>query len=574
MNSKRSKDKLSNKLLIGLILSVSLIVLIFLGYTYIDPKRDRVHVEKSPDTRLPKTGKDHIQAKLDKLISASQSANEIIRRKAIWELWKIRDQRAVDALISIIGSENETKTNREVAVYHLSLMRLYLKDFNVDQQLIDLLKNNTPEIRQYACYALGRIGSKIAALPLIELLNDNDKNVRFYAVMAIDDIGGFGYEVNELAIDPLIQALQDDYIPLRRRAASALGKFKDKRVVEPLIEALKNADSVKDKAIQSLGILKDPRATLPLLECLRDCPEHLHGNVIQALGNIGDKRAVPALISILKYGTLKKTDRFSIVTAAYARSPAPPSIRVLAAHALGRIGDKRAVDALTEALKDKDEQVKWAAIVALADIGDLRALVHLEALLTRMSARDQKSLLRAMDRLRRNVTITRRTAVGIENGNSTPSVSVRKTRQRYLRNNDGTLTDTITGQVKSRFVDNGDTTVTDLLTGLMWLKTPKQLPVNYEDAVEYCRALKISNYAGWRLPTLSEWMKVVDKSKTNPSLPLGHPFTEVVTDVRYWSETRHKFGPLYFYQVNLSNGKVSGRHKNKPAIVWPVRGAK
>jgi formylglycine-generating enzyme required for sulfatase activity len=133
------------------------------------------------------------------------------------------------------------------------------------------------------------------------------------------------------------------------------------------------------------------------------------------------------------------------------------------------------------------------------------------------------------------------------------------------------MTDKITGEVKKRFVDNGDGTVTDLSTNLMWLQAPKQVSVSYEEAQQYCQELTVKGYEGWRLPTVSEWKDMMDKTQQNPSLPPGHPFGNVPTQIGYWSKTKHKFGPMYVYQVSLWYGKTAHISKKKRAHVWPVR---
>ena len=144
-------------------------------------------------------------------------------------------------------------------------------------------------------------------------------------------------------------------------------------------------------------------------------------------------------------------------------------------------------------------------------------------------------------------------------------------RSRFKLNDDGTVTDLITGDVKNRFIDNADGTVTDLYTNLMWLKTPKQVAVTWEDAEEYCRNLEYQGHTGWRLPTITEWTRIIDKKQQNPALPPGSPFSNVLTHTGYWSKTKHKFGPLYVYQVNLWNGQSGYQNKKKYANVWPVR---
>ena len=151
------------------------------------------------------------------------------------------------------------------------------------------------------------------------------------------------------------------------------------------------------------------------------------------------------------------------------------------------------------------------------------------------------------------------------------TASLEAFKSRFTKNKDGSVTDVFTGEKGPRFVDNGDDTVTDRLTSLMWTKSPKQFAVEWDDAVEYCRNLKVDNYRGWRLPTIGELRKLTDRKQQNPALPPGHPFVNIPTHVGYWSKTRHKFGAQYVYQMNLWYGKTSHKKKDEASIVWPVR---
>ncbi len=108
------------------------------------------------------------------------------------------------------------------------------------------------------------------------------------------------------------------------------------------------------------------------------------------LGKRGDRRAVPALIAVLKADMARRTGVWAAVIPALAalgdRRAVPILVRALelrdedwlgremAASALGEIGDIEAVPALLTAASMAD--TRGPAIVALAAIGDARA-VHL-----------------------------------------------------------------------------------------------------------------------------------------------------------------------------------------------------
>ena len=66
----------------------------------------------------------------------------------------------------------------------------------------------------------------------------------------------------------------------------------------------------------------------------------------------------------------------------------------------------------------------------------------------------------------------------------------------------------------NRFVDNGDGTISDTKTGLMWVSKDNGVPINWPDAVEYCKNLRVGGYTDWRMPTIDELEGLYDKSKS------------------------------------------------------------
>ena len=55
-----------------------------------------------------------------------------------------------------------------------------------------------------------------------------------------------------------------------------------------------------------------------------------------------------------------------------------------------------------------------------------------------------------------------------------------------------------------RFVDNGDGTVTDTRRRLMWQQDDNGKEVTFAEAQRYCRDLRLSGHADWRLPKPEE----------------------------------------------------------------------
>lgn len=93
-----------------------------------------------------------------------------------------------------------------------------------------LYKNRA--ICQAVAEALGKLGDTRAVEPLIAALQDEDVELRRAAAQALGEIG------DSRAVEPLIAALRDKDIELRRVAARALGEIEDAQAVEPLLATL------------------------------------------------------------------------------------------------------------------------------------------------------------------------------------------------------------------------------------------------------------------------------------------------------------------------------------------------
>jgi hypothetical protein len=125
-----------------------------------------------------------------------------------------------------------------------------------------------------------------------------------------------------------------------------------------------------------------------------------------------------------------------------------------------------------------------------------------------------------------------------------------------------------------RFIDHGNGTVTDRLTGLIWTKKPacffqRTLAQALGDAATLadgdCGLTDGSKAGDWRLPNIKELESLIDFGRFSPSLPLGHPFTNVY---HHWSSTNNG---LYAWTVNFEFGNQFITDRNSLASVWCVR---
>jgi formylglycine-generating enzyme required for sulfatase activity len=130
-----------------------------------------------------------------------------------------------------------------------------------------------------------------------------------------------------------------------------------------------------------------------------------------------------------------------------------------------------------------------------------------------------------------------------------------------------------------RFNNNGDGTVTDILTGLVWSQNAN-LPNGYktwQEALDYVAGMNAGTnpnlgYTDWRLPNVNELESLANAQLFNPTLPQGHPFTNVRSNT-YWSSTSYANNTYYAWVVGMGNGVVVAGYKQYYAsyYVWPVR---
>jgi hypothetical protein len=126
----------------------------------------------------------------------------------------------------------------------------------------------------------------------------------------------------------------------------------------------------------------------------------------------------------------------------------------------------------------------------------------------------------------------------------------------------------------------GGAGVLDKETGLVWEQSPTGVgdSVYWSSALQGCADLFKGGRLGWRLPSVQELASLVDPAQYDPALPSGHLFSNVRTDILYWSATT----ATTFDGNASSNARVadiySGNFGIAPKVgtlafhVWCVRG--
>jgi HEAT repeat protein len=150
----------------------------------------------------------------------------------------------------------------------------------------------------------------------------------------------------------------------RRASARALAALAPARVVTEMAARLADEPDrgVRQSLARGLGRLGDDRALPVLIQSLQDRDLEVCHEAALALSRFNSPAAYEALLAALA----RKENREDW------------QVRRFAAQALGKLGDRRAVPALIARLRDESDLVKPAVAEALGELGDPQAITPLK----------------------------------------------------------------------------------------------------------------------------------------------------------------------------------------------------
>jgi HEAT repeat protein len=311
----------------------------------------------------------------DLLVQALRDPDMEVRTAVAGQLgWK-KDPRFVEPLIANLKETNDALRIQAC----IALGRL--QDPRAVGPLVETAKSKNSDLASQAVRALGEIGSPAAVDALIVIANPlvspekaglshaptpGDTNGTWdLSQAAIDALGETG---DSRAIAYLAAALQNPNAGVRTGAAEALGKSKSPEAAAVLTKAVQSSQN--PGASEALTYAGQPGAVSvdALLSLLNDPQKR--DRAIEALANTKDPRAVEPLIALLQTPYSGKPQPYGngIGQAANDPNPVRPMTYYSVAEALGRMGDPRAVAPLIEYLQNGPVQ-RMIASDALAELG-------------------------------------------------------------------------------------------------------------------------------------------------------------------------------------------------------------
>jgi HEAT repeat protein len=241
-------------------------------------------------------------------------------------------------------------------------------------------------VREDAAVALGRLRDPRSVQPLIRALRDSDRAVREAATSALKELG-------EPALLSLGFCLQDTNLQVQESAACILAAIANEQVLNPLLSAALSPNwIVRMSAAQGLGRIRSPQAIDTLMLLLQDKVPGVReeaGRAIQAIG----EASVPKLLNILHdrnwKARLRAVEALALLKPREAVGPLmtivledpDTAVRQDAVRALGQIGDSRAIPLLLSSLALNTPSLKLPAIQALGEIRSTEAIPALIAMI-------------------------------------------------------------------------------------------------------------------------------------------------------------------------------------------------
>ncbi|MFO0678610.1 MAG: HEAT repeat domain-containing protein, partial [Polyangiaceae bacterium] len=247
------------------------------------------------------------------------------------------------------------------------------------QPLLSKLDDPNPVVRASIARSLARIGDPRAVVPLVGKAQDSAVEVRQSVARALGDLG------DRRAVPALLVMLRDGAVEVRIDALASLGRLKDGSAVDSIAPLLRDrVPTVRQGAVVALGRIATPRAIQHLVKLL-GTGDDVGANVAvspvrSALVDVG-AAAVPDLLATIAaqgapaasagaawvLGELRATEAGIAIESAVRRGTLGAAAGL---HALGRIGDPRALPVVLEYLRDPNRDVHKEAIAAAGSLLD------------------------------------------------------------------------------------------------------------------------------------------------------------------------------------------------------------
>ena len=196
-----------------------------------------------------------------------------------------------------------------------------------------------------------------------------------------------GYFKDPTVVSALEDALDDHHVQVRLEAARSLARQKAISSVAGLVARLSVVDPTHSLAVREIFRSLGKPAVAGLIAVLEsDVPDSTKIVAADALGHIGDSRAVKSLLKVFDAGESASDPSRGSRNRGFSANPQTThrnvALQIAIMHALGKLYDKDSVKALTIALDDPLWELRACAAECLGSMGVREAAPKLEYLLS------------------------------------------------------------------------------------------------------------------------------------------------------------------------------------------------
>jgi RNA polymerase sigma factor (sigma-70 family) len=245
-----------------------------------------------------------------------KDANPQVQKWAEWSLNRIGTEQVVNEMLKLLDCESrENEAPAEVRRHAVDVLKGICTEKAVPRLVQALREDDDIGVRERIIHVLSSVKSDSAAQELAQLLWDDEQHIRRTAMDVL-------CKMRPANIAPiLMKALDDENLEIQQRAIKVLAMLNYKDAESKLIQKLDSSDpTVVFKAAEALGNMKSEKALEPLMSLLQShelmrkvtsetCSFEIitstccdvGASVVRAIGLIGDKAAIPALMEFFEY---------------------------------------------------------------------------------------------------------------------------------------------------------------------------------------------------------------------------------------------------------------------------------
>lgn len=275
------------------------------------------------------------------LFKKLKDINGHVRREACFSLGKSTSSQLTEPLFEVINTEPYGDV-REAAASVLAGR----KDPQTTRRLLELLDSDNSRVRETISRTIWQCGSTLAVDSLIQKLNDKEWRVVVNSCNSLENMKDLK------SIFPLKELLKSPDWQIRIAALSALRSFKSKELKQFFVPMLSDENAqVAKLAVVALSELGDKSLDIDLQKHIKHTRWEVRYQIVKALGDIKSQGSVSLLTQMVEKDESN-------------------AVRARAIFALAKIGDKKAAETVYTVLDNSDRNLVISAIKFFRDTGE------------------------------------------------------------------------------------------------------------------------------------------------------------------------------------------------------------